>query len=77
MKTITFKANNRFDARLAQIAKRLKTTKSAVIRAAVGEYERRLEREELGHRIREASLKTRNEVRRAAADLNAANADGL
>jgi predicted transcriptional regulator len=77
MKTITLKADKRFDATLSRLAKRLHTTKSAVIREAVGDYERRLEREELGRRIREASLKTRSEAKRAAHDFEAANADGL
>jgi predicted transcriptional regulator len=77
MKTITLKADEHFDARLTRLAKRLKRTKSAVIREAVGEYERRIEREELARRIREASLKTRAEAKRASSDFDAANADGL
>jgi predicted transcriptional regulator len=77
MKTITLKADEHFDATLSRLAKRLNTTKSAVIREAVGDYERRLEREELGRLIREASLKTRAEATRAASDFEAADADGL
>jgi predicted transcriptional regulator len=77
MKTITLKADDNFDARLSRLAKRLGTTKSAVIREAVGTYERQIEREELSRRIRDASLKTRPEAERASSDFNAANADGL
>jgi predicted transcriptional regulator len=77
MKTITLKADQDFDARLTRLAKRLGTTKSAVIREAVGSYERRVEREELARRIREASLKTRDEAERTVRDLEAADADGL
>ena len=52
-------------------------TKSAVIREAVGSYERQIEREELARRIREASLKTCDEAQQAATDWDDANADGL
>ena len=77
MKTITLKADDNFDARLVRLAERLGTTKSAVIREAVGSYERQIEREELARRIREASLKTRQEARRTSSDWADANADGL
>lgn len=77
MKTITLKADDSFDARLTRLAKRLDSTKSAVIREAVGRYERQVEREELARKIREASLRTRDEAKRTAAELEAANADGL
>jgi predicted transcriptional regulator len=77
MKTITLKADESFDACLVRLAERLGTTKSAVIREAVGNYERQVEREELARRIREASLKTREEALRTAADWDNANADGL
>jgi predicted transcriptional regulator len=77
MKTITLKADEDFDLRLTRLAKRLDTTKSAVIREAVGSYERQIEREELARRVREASLKTREEARRTSSDWADANADGL
>jgi predicted transcriptional regulator len=77
MKTITLKADERFDERLTQLAKRLGTTKSGVIREAVGSYARQVEREELARRIREASLKTREEALRTSVDWDDANADGL
>jgi predicted DNA-binding protein len=77
MKTITLKADDAFDARLSQLAKRLGATKSAVIREAVGVYERQVEREELARRIRDASHRTRNEAERTALELEAADADGL
>lgn len=77
MKTITLKADDNFDARLVRLAERLGTTKSAVIREAVGSYERQVEREELARRIREASLKTREEVMRTSSDWADADADGL
>lgn len=77
MKTITLKADEDFDLRLTRLAKRLDTTKSAVIREAVGSYERQVEREELARRIREASLKTREEALRTANDWDDSIADGL
>ncbi|MDT8320273.1 MAG: ribbon-helix-helix protein, CopG family [Xanthomonadales bacterium] len=77
MKTITLKADEDFDRRLTRLAERLDTTKSAVIREAVGSYERQVAREELARRIREASLKTRSDTKRVSADFDAANADGL
>jgi predicted transcriptional regulator len=77
MKTITLKADENFDERLTRLANRLGTTKSGVIREAVGNYERQVEREELARRIREASLKTREEARRTSSDWADANADGL
>ena len=77
MKTITLKADDAFDARLARLAKRLGATKSAVIREAVGVYERQVEREELARRIRDASRRTRDEAERTALELEAADADGL
>ena len=77
MKTITLKADEGFDERLTQLAKRLGTTKSGVIREAVGNYERQVEREELARRIREASLRTREEALRTSTDWDDANADGL
>ena len=77
MKTITLKADERFDSTLTQLAKSLRTTKSSVIRATVLNYKKQLEREALGRRIRSASLKTRVQAGQAAADLDAANADGL
>ena len=77
MKTITLKADEGFDERLTRLAKRLGTTKSGVIREAVGSYERQVEREELARRIREASLKTREEAVRTAKAFEAADADGI
>lgn len=77
MKTITLKADERFDDTLTRLANRLGTTKSAAIRAAVFDYQRQLERQALRERIREASLKTRGQATRTSAELEAADADGL
>ncbi len=77
MKTITVKADARFDATLTRLAKRLKTTKSSVIRTAVLNYRDHIEREALREQIRAASLRTRQQAKQAAADFDAANADGI
>jgi predicted transcriptional regulator len=77
MKTITLKADARFDATLTRLAKHLKTTKSGVIRAAVLNFKEHIEREVLRQRIRNVSAKTRGQAKQTAADLDAANADGV
>ena len=77
MKTITVKADASFDSTLTKLAKRLRTTKSGVIRAAVLNYKNHIEREVLRQRIREASLKTQRQAKQAASDFDSADADGL
>lgn len=77
MKTITLKADERFDAALTKLARRLKTSKSAVIRAAVLDYQRHIEEESLRRRIRDASLRTRAQAEGDTGELKAADADGL
>jgi predicted transcriptional regulator len=77
MTAITFRADGRFAKRLTRLAEHLGISRSAVIRKAVGHFERAVEREEWAERIREASLKTRAESIRTCMDFNAANADGL
>ena len=77
MKTITLKADDKFDKTLTSIAKRTKTTKSGVIREAVLNYKKHLEREALRARLKEASLRTRHQAKQIAKELDAANFDGL
>ncbi len=77
MKTITLKADPQFDATLTELARKLKTTKSAVIREAVGNYKKHIETTELAQRIREASQKTRRQAQQTAKALEPADADGL
>jgi predicted transcriptional regulator len=77
MKTITVKADARFDSTLTELAKHLKTTKSGVIRAAVLNYKDHIEREALRQRVRDASAKTRQQARQGAVDFDAASADGI
>ena len=77
MKTVTIKADAEFDALLSQLAKRMSTTKSRIIRDAVRNYQQQLDREVLRQRLRTASLKTRKQALEASDDFDAANADGL
>lgn len=77
MKTITVKADNEFDSLLNQLASRLNTTRSNVIRNAVKSYLKQLDKEALRQKIQAASLKTREQAIQVSADLEAANNDGL
>ena len=77
MKTITVKADNEFDALLSQLALRLHTTRSDVIRNAVKNYLKHLDKEALRQKIQAASFKTREQATRASVDFEAANDDGL
>ena len=69
MKTITVKADSEFDAILNQLTSRLHTTRSDVIRNAVRNYSKHLDREALRHKIRSASLKTRAQAIQACDDF--------
>lgn len=77
MKTITLKADETFDAELTRLAKRLRTTKSAVIREAVGEYKSKLDREEMRKRLQEVSRRLREQTLEAIDDFEDTIADGL
>jgi predicted transcriptional regulator len=77
MKTITLKADDRFDALLSRLAKRLNTSRSAVIRDAVQRYEQQLEKDALRRQLGAASRKTRAQAEGTAKELDAAVGDGL
>jgi len=77
MKTITLKADKEFDAILNQLALRLHTTRSRVIRNAVRNYVMYLDRETLRNKIRAASLKTRGQTIQTITDFDDANDDGF
>ncbi len=77
MKTITVKADNEFDALLNQLTSRLHTTRSNVIRTAVKNYLKHLDKDALRQKIQAASLKTREQAILASDDFEAANNDGL
>jgi predicted transcriptional regulator len=77
MKTITVKADPEFDALLNELTSRLHTTRSHVIRSAVRNYLKHLDKEALRHKIRSASLKTREQAIQASVDFEAADNDGF
>ena len=77
MKTVTIKADAKFDALLNRLAERLRTTKSRVIRDAVRNYQLHLDREDLRKAIESASLRTRAQALEISAEFDVANADGL
>jgi predicted transcriptional regulator len=77
VKTVTIKADAEFDALLNRLAGRLSTTKSRIIRDAVLNYQKFLDREELRQKIKSASLKTRNQALDMSDELDATSADGL
>jgi len=77
MKTVTIKADAEFDALLTNLAGRLSTTRSRVIRDAVRKYQQHLDREELRQKIKSASLKTRKQALEISAEFDVTNADGL
>ncbi len=77
MKTITLKADPQFDAELTRLAKRLRTTKSAVIREAVGEYKTKLERDEMRERLAEVSRRLRDQTLEIVEELDGTVGDGL
>lgn len=77
MKTITLKADEQFDATLSKLATRLQTTRSAVIREAVGEYTRQLDRKDLAQRIREVALRASESTEQTLVDFDDTIADGL
>lgn len=77
MKTITLKADPQFDSELTRLAKRLRTTKSAVIREAVGEYKSKVDREAMRKRLGEVSRRLRDQTLEAIEDFDDTIADGL
>ncbi len=77
MKTITLKADDEFDGVLAALAKDMKTTKSAVIRKAVINYRKQLEREALRLQVKRASEKVREQSLRICREMSDADNDGL
>ncbi len=77
MKTITLKADNEFDALLNQLTLRLHTTRSDVIRNAVRNYLKHLDKEALREKIRSASIKTREQAMLTSVEFEAADSDGF
>ncbi len=77
MKTISIKADEDFDTLLNQLSLRLQTTRSAVIRKAVRNYQKQLEKEAIRQQIRAASAKTRDQALQVVNEFQDADDDGL
>lgn len=77
MKTITLKADDDFDEALTALAKDMKTTKSAVIRKAVINYRKQLDRDSLRQQVKRASEKVREQSLRICREMSDADSDGL
>lgn len=77
MKTITFKVDNEFSAILGSLPSQLHMNRSEVIRQAVRSYSEHLEKELLRQKMKESSLKTRNQALQLNSELKAADNDGL
>jgi len=77
MKIITIKVDTELDVLLNNLARRMSTTKSRIIRDAVRKYQLQLDHEALRQQVRTASLKTRKETLNEPGDFDAANADSL
>ncbi|WP_457596751.1 CopG family ribbon-helix-helix protein [Hydrogenimonas sp.] len=77
MKTITVKTDDALFERIDRLAKRLHMTKSELIRRSIVEYESILRKRALKERMREASLRVRQESRKMAEAFDETLEDGL
>jgi predicted transcriptional regulator len=77
MRTITLKTDDGFFNTLGNMAKETGSTKSDIIRKAVGYYGELLERERLKRQIKEASFAVRKESATISKEFDDTIADGL
>ncbi len=77
MKTITLKTDDDFFEEISNLAKTLHISKSELIRKAIKEYEKNLYKKSLKKKIREASLKVRNDIKNKMKEWEETNLDGL
>ncbi|NPA30177.1 MAG: ribbon-helix-helix protein, CopG family [Epsilonproteobacteria bacterium] len=77
MKTVTLKTDENFFEKLTVLAKELHLTKSELIRRAVSEYEKHIQRQRLKNRFKEASLKVRESNTKLTEEFETTLLDGL
>jgi predicted transcriptional regulator len=77
MKTVTLKTDDNFFEKLTVLAKELHLTKSELIRRAVSEYEKHIQRQRLKNRFKEASLKVRESNAKLTEEFETTLLDGL
>ena len=63
MKTITLKTDDEFFAKVTELAKRLDMSKSELIREAIRNYEKELQRKRLKKLLQKESLASRNMIK--------------
>lgn len=63
MKTITLKTDDEFFAKVTELAKRLHMSKSELIREAIRNYEKELQRKRLKKLLQKESLASRNMIK--------------
>jgi len=77
MKTVTLKTDDNFFEKLTVLAKELHLTKSELIRRAVSEYEKHIQRQRLKNRFKEASFKVRESNAKLTEEFETTLLDGL
>ena len=77
MKTITFKTDDLFFENLSKLAKSLHLSKSELIRKAIQEYEETLKKNMIKEKIKKASFKVRENIKKEIKELENTNLDGL
>lgn len=77
MKTITIKSDENFYALLGDMTKKLKTTKSDIIRKAVVMYNEQIERERLKKQFKKASQKVKEHSLKLAKETEETVFDGM
>ncbi len=77
MKTITFKTDDLFFENFSKLAKSLHLSKSELIRKAIQEYEETLKKNMIKEKIKKASFKVRENIKKEIKELENTNLDGL
>ena len=77
MRTITLRADNNFFDKVSLLAQRLHLSKSELIRRAVVEYEKNLQKRSMREQMKEASMRVREANEALLKDFDATLEDGL
>lgn len=75
--TVTLKADDDFFDLLGNLSKELKTTKSELIRRAVVDYRKQIERQKLKEQVRKASLYVRENSQEAIDEFDHLSGEGI
>lgn len=77
MHTVTLKADDDFFDLLGTLSKELKTSKSELIRHAVMDYRKQLERQKLKDQVKKASLYVRENSQEIVDEFDALSGEGI